>query len=142
MKTVAAYVLLGAVAAACLAPGGTLFKATVTQPDGSYPLEVVLGDHTGKVIAVGSALGDGAGGVLPRTQQDPNNPNAVIVTWATGACDDVHMLFQATDTRYRLDVIAHERIGLGCTAQLLFRALRIRFSEPISPDSITARGGR
>jgi len=142
MKVAAAYVLLGAVAAACLAPGGTVFKATVRQPDGSYPLEVVLGDHTGKVIGVESALGEPAGGDLPQTQQDPDDPNAVIITWATGACDDVHMLFQAADTGYRLDVDAHERIGLGCTAQLLFRAMQIRFSEPISPDSIIASGGR
>jgi hypothetical protein len=127
---------------ACLPPGGTLFKATVRQPDGSYPLEVVLGDATGRVIAVEPGLGHGNGSGLPLVEPDPDDPNAVIISWATGACDDVAMSFQPSNTGYRLDVDAHERIGLGCTAQLLIRGLRIQFSEPISADSIIASGGR
>ena len=131
---------LVAITTAC--SGGTVFKATVRQPDGSYALEVGLQDYTGLVTAVEATDGEGGDGALPLVAQDPADPNAVSVIWATGACDDVSMAFQKADVGYRLDVDAHERIGLGCTAQLLIRGLRIRFSKPIAADSIAASGGR
>ena len=140
MKALAAFVLLVGVVAACA--GGNLYRATVREPDGSYPLDVVLVDHTGRVTAVEAVSADGDNESLPQVQQDSADPNAVIVRWATGACDDVSMSFRQSDAGYRLDVDAHERIGLGCTAQLLFRDLRIRFSAPVSADSIVALGGR
>jgi hypothetical protein len=121
-----------------------VFKATVHEPDGSYPLEVVLGDETGQVVAVEAALEAVPIEIslLPLVEQDPADPNAVLLSWATGACDDVAIALRKSDTGYEINVDAHERIGLGCTAQLLLRSLRIRFAAPISADAITASGGR
>jgi len=141
-NAVGAAVFVVVVVAACLSPSGTMFKATVRQPDGSYPLEVVLDDYTGKVTGIEAASEEAAGGDSAMVQSDPADVNAVTLTWATGACDDVSIAFRRSDEGYRLDVDADERIGLGCTAQLLIRRLRVRFSEPISANEITASGGR
>ena len=145
MRALAGAVLLAAIVAACQ-PGGTVFKATVRQPDGSYPLEVVLGDQTGQVKTVEAAPDVGIDVdvrlALPQVLEDPADPNAILLSWATGACDDVAISFQRSDPGYRIDIDAHDRIGLGCTAQLLFRNLRIGFAEPIPIDQIRASGGR
>src|SRR5919112_1638047 len=78
---------LVAVVSGCQSPLGTQFRATVVQPDASYPMPVVLGDQTGLVTAIESAPGDRAG-LLPSVKADPDDSNAVIVSWGTGACDD------------------------------------------------------
>ena len=145
MKVLAGAVLLAAIGAGSLPPAGAVFKATVHEPDGSYPLEIVLGDETGQVIAIEAAPEAVSAiefSLLPLVEEDPADPNAVLLSWATGACDDVAIALRKSDTGYEINVDAHERIGLGCTAQLLRRSLRMRFAEPISADEIIASGGR
>ena len=113
----------------------------MAQPDGSYAMPVVLGDQTGLVTAIESAPGEG-GGDLPSVQPDPDDPNAVNVTWGTGACDDdTGIALQRSGARFRMDIVVNAGFSLGCTAQLLFRGLRVRFSEAVPADAIDVFGG-
>jgi hypothetical protein len=140
MKTLTAGVLLALVAAACLPPAGTRFETTVAQPDGSYPMPIVMGDQTGLVTAIEPATGDSsmAFNELPRVKLDPDDASAVLVTWITGACtDDTAVSLQRFGDGFRLRLDVHEGFG-ACMGMALFRGLRIRFSEPVPADSITA----
>lgn len=142
MRIFALAFLLAAVSTACQPPAGTLFRTTVVEPDGSYPMPVVLGDQTGLVVSVEPAPGVNPDSHLPNIQPDPTDPNALILSWGTGACDDESVVsFQRSATGLRLDVEVRNGFSLGgCIGMLLFRGLRIRFSTPI-PDSIEAFGG-
>ncbi len=139
MRSVTLAVLLMIVAAACLAPAGTRFETTITQPDGSYPKPVVLGDQTGLVTAIESATGDTADGFELIARPDLQNANAVIVTWVGGACEDevALSLYRSGEAfRLHLDVRGGPGIGGGCPAIALTRGLRIQFSEPVPAGSI------
>jgi hypothetical protein len=139
MRSVTLAVLLMIVAAACLAPAGTRFETTITQPDGSYPKPVVLGDQTGLVTAIESATGDTADGFELIARPDPENGNAVIITWVGGACEDevALSLYRSGEAfRLHLDVRGGPGIGGGCPAIALTRGLRIQFSEPVPAGSI------
>jgi hypothetical protein len=143
MKALALGALLVVAAAACGTPAGAVFKTTAIQPDGSYPMPVALGDLTGLVVAIESAMGEPAGAFdEPSVRQDPNDAKAVILTFFTGACDDdAAVSFRRSDTGFVLRVDVREGFSLGgCTAQLLIRGLRIRLSEPVTVDSIAALG--
>jgi hypothetical protein len=142
MKSWTLVILVAFCASACQTPAGTVFKANVMQPDASYSMPVALGDQTGLVTAIESATGDGSGS-LPAVQEDPDDPHAVIVSWGTGACDKATGLsFEGFDAGYRLDIQIDEGFNLtGCTAQVVIRGLRVRFSKGIPVDSITVRGG-
>lgn len=135
-------ILLTFLAAACQAPAGKVFKATVVQPDGSYPMPVALGDQTGLVTAIEPANGTWSSGDLPSIQVDVGDPNSVIVSWGTGACvDDTGLSFDRTTTGYSLSIQVHSGLILGCTAQLLVRGLRVRFSAAVPANSISVQGG-
>jgi hypothetical protein len=139
MRAVTLAVLFMIVAAACLPPAGTLFETTITQPDGSSPEPVVLGDQTGLVAAIESATGDTADGFELIARPDPHDANAVIVTWVGGACEDeLAMSFYRSGEAFRLhvDVRGGPGIGGGCPAIALIRGLRIQFSEPVPAGSI------
>jgi hypothetical protein len=141
IKALSLACLLAVSATACDKPAGTPFRTTVLQPDGSYPIPVLLGDQTGLVVAIESAVVEDPGG-LPNVRPDPVDPNAVIVVWGTGACDDdVDVSFRRSSPGYRLDIEVHAGFTFGCSAQLLFRALRIRFSEAVPAATIAAHGG-
>lgn len=144
MKVSTMVLLLAVLMTACQGPAGTTFGATLIQPDGSYPITVVLGDQIGLVTAIDSASGDWNGGDLPLVEPDPDDANAVILSWGTGACDDdTAVSFQRSGAGYRLDVEVHDGFNLGgCTAQLLIRRLVIRFAEAVPANSIVAFGGR
>lgn len=142
MKVLTLALFVGVFTTACLQPAGTLFRATALQPDGAYPMPVTLGDETGFVVAIESAPGDYGDGDLPHVQSDPEDPNAVIVSWGTGACDDdTAASFKGAAAGYRLDLDVNEGFPVACSAQLLIRGLRIRFSTPIPADTIGVFGG-
>ncbi len=135
-----AFVLL-AVLTACTAPAGVQFRATVAQADGSYPMSVVLGDQTGLVVAIESATSEG-GDKRPFVEPDLGDPKAVVVTWATGACDDdTAIALRRMATGFRMDIEVHAGIDLGCTAQLVFRSVRVSFSEAVPAGTIEVSGG-
>ena len=104
-------------------------------------MPVVLGDQTGLVVSVEPALGVNPDQHLPNIQPDPTDPNALILSWGTGACDDESVVsVKRSGTGLRLDVEVRSGFNLGCMGLLVFRGLRIRLSTPI-PDSIEAFGG-
>jgi hypothetical protein len=145
MKAPALGVLLVIAAGACVPPAGAIFKTTAVQPDGYYPMPVTLGDQTGLVTAIESAMGDARGGFdEPNVRRDPDDAKAVILTFFTGACDDdTAVSLRRSGGGFDLRVEVHDGFSLGgCTAQLLIRGLRIRFSEPVAAGSIIALGGR
>jgi hypothetical protein len=141
MKTVSLVAITVVVVAGCLAPAGRLFTTTAEQPDGSSSMPVTLWDQTGLVTAIESASGDPGTGVdRPNVRPDPRDASAVVLTFFTGACDrDTVVSLQRSGTGYELQVAVRGAMILGpCTAQLLIRGLRIRFSQPVAPDSIAA----
>jgi len=133
-------------ATACGTPAGTLFNATIQQPDGSNPLPVVLGDETGlvtgiEVVSIDWPAGVGGSTDGPFVQPDTSDPNAIVVFWITGACEnDVAMSFKPVGAGFDLHVAVHGKFG-SCTANALFRQLRIRFSRSIPATQITATLG-
>ena len=138
---VAFALLVAAVSMGCERPAGNLFRATVAGPEGEYPMPVVLGDQTGLVVSVEPAQGVNPDQHLPNIQPDPTDPNALILSWGTGACDDESVvLVKRSGTGLRLDVEVRNGFSLGCMGLLVFRGLRIKLSTPI-PDSIEAFGG-
>ena len=130
---------LAVVVAACLPPAGTLFRATLSMPDGSHSLPVALGDQTGLVVEIEPTEGDPTVGSEPLVRADPTDPNAFIVTWIGGACDnDAAIAFRPSGSGYAIDLEVHEKVVMGCVALGILRGLRIRTSTPVPLGSITA----
>ena len=145
MRAATLGVLLAVVVVACLPPAGILFKTTLAQPDGAYPLPVTFGDETGLVRLIESANGDaGVGLGEPIVRPDVDDPRAVVVTFITGLCDDdATVSFQRSGAGFILHLEVHEGIVLGpCPAAAAIRAFRIRFTEPVPANSIAATGTR
>lgn len=130
--------VLAAVVVACGPPAGRLFHTTLTNPDGTYPLPVTLGDMTNLVVAVEPGAGDPSA-ELPSVRADPADPNVLILAWLGGACEDESVVsFWQDDVSYVLRVEARGGPGLGggCPAIGLLRAIRITTSEPVPIDLI------
>ncbi len=143
MRSIVAGAILMAVLAACGPPPGVLFRTTLANPNGEFPLPVTLGDKTGLVVRIGPAEFDQLdfrdAGVLA----DPVEPKAFILTWLGGACDsDTVVVFWPNDSRYVLQLAVHEKLGLGCPALGILRGLRIETSESIPVDAITITGSK
>jgi len=132
-----------ALVAACGGPAGVQYHTTLSTPDGEFPLPVTLGDWTGRVVRIGAAQIDPVdfrdAGVLA----DPTSPKAFIFTWLGGMCDnDAALAFQQTTSGYDVGLAVHEKLGLGCPAGGVLRALRIETSEEIPVGVITVSGAR
>jgi hypothetical protein len=138
--------LLSALAvAACIGPSSSRqFSAVLQLSEESQPLPVVLSDETGLVTAIESPPMDpGATYAELAAQADPTNPNAFIVRWLGGACDnDAALRFYRAEGVYVLNVALHGKVGFpgGCTALGIPRDVRIVTSSPIPVDSIVAAG--
>jgi hypothetical protein len=135
--------LLGAAVAACAGPSRQ-FSAVMRGSDEAPPLPVVLSDETGFVTGFESAPIDPSADYRElAAQADPTNPNAFIVSWLGGACDnDAALTFKRGQGIYVLNVAVHNSIGLfgGCVALGVPREVRIVTSNPIPIDSIVAAG--
>ena len=96
------------------------------------------------VTGIASAPRDPSGryaGVSVRA--DPADPNAFIVSWLGGACDnDASLTLSRHERNYVLNVTIHGRFGFpgGCTANGIARDIRILTSSPIPVESIIAAG--
>ncbi len=120
-------------------PPGKLYRTTVQNPNGSYAQEVVLGDQTGLVVGVDPSMWDGRTVYDPPTVViDAQDPMALIFRWANGACDHPAITFSRSGDRFALRVDPRESSGT-CVGILLYRAVRIRLTDPISPDQIDIR---
>jgi hypothetical protein len=57
-------------------------------------------------------------------------------------CDqDTTVRFHLLHGRYVLNVAVHQKLGTGCPAAAVPRAIRMTTSRPISVDSIVVAGG-
>ncbi len=143
MQALVLGLLLASVAGACLPPAGRQFQTTLSTPSGEYPLPVLLGDETDLVVAIEPAESDAFGGLEPVLQADPTDPNAFIVVWIGGACDnDAALSFRPSGPGYALHLEVHGKLVLGCTAAGIGRAVRIRASEAIRIGTITTSVSR
>ena len=127
--------LVALLVAACAGdPAGTLFRTTVGDPDEGYAQEVVLGDRTGLVEAIEPAELTAAQD--PVVAIDEDDANALIFRWSNGACDRPAISFSRSGDRFDLRVDPRRRFLSSCMAILLFRAIRIRLTEPIALNRI------
>jgi hypothetical protein len=136
--------LFGAAAVvACSGPSSSRqFSAVLQFSAEAPPLPVLLSDETGQVTGIDSAPMDpGAPYSELAARADPTDPNAFIVSWLGGACDnDAALTFKRSEAGYVLDVAIHGKLGMGCTALGVARDVRIVTSSPIPVDSIVAAG--
>ena len=137
--------LLGAaVVAACSGPSPSRqFRAVLQVSAEAPPLPVVLSDETDLVTTIESAPLDPAADSELAARADPTDPSAFIISWLGGACDnDASLTFKRIEAAYVLNVAVHGKITFpgGCTANGIFRAVRIVTSSPIPVDSIVAAG--
>ena len=131
--TIALFALL---AAGCGDPAGRIFRTTVAGPDGSYAQEVVLGDQTGLVVGLEPGeIGANDAFDPPSVSSDPADPNTLVFRWSNGACDHPAISLVRSGDRYRISVNPRPSLG-ACMAILLFRAVRIRFSEAVAPAEV------
>lgn len=136
--------LSGAVAGCSEPSSSGTFTAKLETSDGSYPLPLVLTDETGLVTGMEAAAPDPTldySDLVARS--DPANANAFIVSWLGGACDkNASLSFKTSEGVYELHVTTHGNIGFpgGCTANGIFRDIRILTSKPLPIDSIVAAG--
>ena len=151
MRTMAATLLIavsllsGTAVAACSGPSSNRqFSAVLQVSDEVPPLPVVLSDETGLVTGIESAPMDPSAAYRqPAARADPTDPNAFIISWLGGACDnDASLTFKRAEGVYVLNVAVHGKFGfpVGCTANGVFRDVRIVTSSPIPLDSIVAAG--
>jgi hypothetical protein len=141
---IAISVLSAAAIAACSGPSpGRQFTAVLQFSEEAEPLPVVLSDETDLVIGIASAPMDPRADTELAARADPTDPNAFIVSWLGGACDnDASLRFYRAEGVYVLNVAVHGKVGFpgGCTMNGIPRDIRIVTSSPIPVDSIVAAG--
>jgi hypothetical protein len=105
---------------------------------------VVLSDETRLVTGIEpGTMEPGADDAELAARTDPIDPNAFIVSWLGGACDnDAALTFKQAEGGYLLNVAVHGKFGFpgGCPALGVPRDLRIITSTPIPVDSIVVAG--
>ena len=147
LTRIIAVCLLGAAAiAACSGPASSRQFSTVLHfADGAASLPAVLKDDTGLVTAIESGPMDPRFDYSePAARADSSDPNAFIISWLGGACDnDALLWFTPGQGVYALSVEVHGKFGFpgGCTANGIPRDVRIVTSSPIPVASIVAAGG-
>ena len=141
---IAVSLLSAAAVAACVGPSSSRqFSAVLQLSEESQRLPIVLSDETGLVTAIESVPMDpGANYAELAAKADPTNPNAFIVRWLGGACDnDASLRFYRAEGVYVVNVALHGNVGFGgCPAVGIPRDIRIVTSSPIPVDSIVAAG--
>ena len=122
-------------------PEGRIFQITLTGSDAQLP--VAMTDATGLVTGISEAAVESATtGNDPAVRADEDDPDALILTWLGGACDqDTAVWFGPQHGAYVLNLAIHEKSGTGCPASAVPRGLRIATSRPIPVDSINVAGG-
>lgn len=112
----------------------------MASPDGSYPMPVTLGDTTGLVVSIEAVILEDWPGDGPMVTGDPADPNALILSWLGGACEDETVVgFWPIEDRFGMYVAPRGAPGLGggCPAIGLLRAVRLRLSSPVAPELIS-----
>lgn len=142
MRSIVTGALLAALFTACGPPPGVVFRTTLANTSGEFPLPVALGDTSGIVVGIGPASVSSVDFRDAGVFVDPTRPNAFILTWLGGMCDDdVALVFSPTDSGYDIRLAIRQGIG-GCPGAGILRGLRIETSEPISVGAITISGAK
>jgi hypothetical protein len=146
MRRLVVALLIGLAVAACAGPSASRQFTTVLKfSDEAVPLPAVFKDETGLVTAIGSGPMDPTVNYSdPVVRADSTDPNAFIVSWLGGACDnDALLWFTRGQGVYALSVEVHGKVGFpgGCTASGVPRDVRIVTSSPVPIASIVASGG-
>lgn len=137
---------LAALIGACGGPTGRQFSTTLLHtspdnPEGDYPLPVVLSDETNLVTAIESAEEAATDPGPLSVKLDPLVPNAIVAVWLGGLCDgNATLAFQRSGSGYGLRLDTHEKLGGGCPAAGIGRAVRIKLSEPVPVGDILLSG--
>src|SRR5258706_9633273 len=117
---IAVALLTAAAVAACSGPSpNRQFKAVLQVSVEAPPLPVVLSDETGLVTGIESAPIDPGAGAEPAARADPTDPNAFIVGWLGGDCDnDASLTFKRLEGAYVVNVAVHGQFIFpwGCPA--------------------------
>jgi len=125
-------------------PEGRTFQTTLPTRDRD-PLPVSLTDETGLVTGIAQADVDPAtiGNAVTVVHTPGSGPNELDLTWIGGLCDqDATVRFHVVSGgNLVLNVAVHQKLGTGCPAAGVPRAVRIATSSPITVDSITVAGG-
>jgi hypothetical protein len=138
-RAVGAILLVSVFAAACQVPG-RVFPTTLTSAT-LDPLPVTLTDQTGLVTAIAPEP-DAQVQNEPMLQAVDGEPMSAVLTWLGGACDaDTTVLVHRLDGGLVMNVAIHGKLGLGCVALGVPRAIRITTSEPLPIDQVTVAGG-
>lgn len=142
MRALVAFAVLAVMVGACGKPSGTAFTTTIRTADGDLALQVSLYDATGLVTAIDPAQVDSSqfrdAGVLV----DPADPNAFILTWLGGMCDnDVELALASSGPSYDVRVAIHVKFG-SCPGAGVFRAVRIATSKPLPIEAMTISGSK
>jgi hypothetical protein len=133
--------LLALVMAACGPPPGTVYRLTLVDIEGNFPVPIVMGDQTDLVVAIEADDWDETWDGTASIKADPKDARTLIVHWLGGACDnDATLIFYEGALGLALDLTTHGKIGLGCTAQGIQRGIRITLTEPVAPESISFTG--
>ena len=146
-KLAATTVLLAVLVGACAPLGAHVFETSLFSVDAttgavSLPLPVAFGDDTNLVVGV-----EPADPTVFRAQplavvNDPANPNSFVVAWLGGTCDrNAEISFAPIETGFHVHLQINEKLGLGCPAATVPRALRVRTSAPVDVDAISTSGG-
>ena len=133
--------VLAATLAACW-PSGPQYRVTLQDSSEIPPLPIVLTDETGLVTRIEAAqVPDPIGSSGLAVRPDPSDPDAFVLGWLGGACDnDVALTFKRHQNGYVLTVSTHGKLDTGCTLQAITRTVRIVTSAPIPVGSIVAAG--
>jgi hypothetical protein len=143
-RGVSALVLIAAtLVAGCSTPQGTLHRTTLAL-DSPSRMPVVLGDLTGLVVGI-EPIGANllVTGELPVIVNDQREPAVVMVSWATGICDEETALsFRSSASGgFSLELDIRERLSVdACPVEEVIRGIRIRFSQPMLAEGITLSG--
>lgn len=137
--------IISAAIVACSGPASSRsFSAVLQFSAEARPLPVVLSDETGLVTGIESAPmePDGAYSELA-ARADPADPNAFIISWLGGDCDnDAALTFKRHEAGYTVGVAIQGKLGFpgGCTAGGVARDVRVVTSSPIPLASIVVAG--
>jgi hypothetical protein len=141
---IAVSLLSAAAVAACSGASSRQFIAVLQFSEETAPLPMVLSDETGLVTGIALAPMDPLANYAEAVARaDPTDPNAFIVSWLGGACDnDASLTFKRHEGGYFLHVTVHGNVGFpgGCTMNAIPRDVRIVTSSPIPVDSILTGG--
>lgn len=137
MKRVGLLVLVAAIVVACGPPPGRQFEMSLVYPDGSYALDVKLGDKTELVAGIEAGPQEPWPPGQQSIRSDPADPMALILTWEGGACEhETDIAVWPEGDRYNIAISSMTSLFASCPAIGLLRAIRIKTSKPVAIDQI------